>query len=110
MRQTELHLSDEDRDIIDGIRSKGQNNSCEVNRAHTVSCLDRGIPEAQSMYDLLALYAKPLCRNEPVICIDEKSLQLVGHSRQPLPIAPGCPAQRGLRVHPQRNDQPVRRS
>ncbi|NDP48588.1 MAG: hypothetical protein GZ085_09425 [Sulfuriferula multivorans] len=33
------------------------------------------------MYDLLALYAKPLCRREPVICIDEKSLQLIGHKR-----------------------------
>lgn len=43
------------------------------------------------MYDLLALYAQPLCRNEPVICIDEKSLQLIGHSRQRLPIAPGAP-------------------
>jgi hypothetical protein len=39
------------------------------------------------MYDLLALYAKPLCRDEPVICIDEKSLQLIGHSREPLPMA-----------------------
>ena len=44
------------------------------------------------MYDLLALYAKPLRAEEPVICIDEKSLQLIGHSRQPLPIAPGAPA------------------
>ena len=44
------------------------------------------------MYDLLALYAKPLRADEPVICIDEKSLQLIGHSRQPLPIAPGAPA------------------
>ena len=35
MRQTELHLSDEDRDIIDGIRTKGQNNSCEVNRVQS---------------------------------------------------------------------------
>lgn len=43
------------------------------------------------MYDLLALYAKPLCRDEPVVCIDEKSLQLIGHSRQALPIAPGAP-------------------
>ena len=43
------------------------------------------------MYDLLALYAKPLCPNEPVICIDEKSLQLIGHSRQPLPMAPHTP-------------------
>ena len=44
------------------------------------------------MYDLLTLYAKPLCRNEPVICIDEKSLQLIGHSRQPLPMAPHAPS------------------
>ena len=43
------------------------------------------------MYDLLALYAKPLCHDEPVICIDEKSLQLIGHSRQPLPMAPHVP-------------------
>lgn len=54
MRQTELHLRDEDRAIIDGIRTKGQNNSREVNRAHTLSCLDRGIPEAQIM-DVLGI-------------------------------------------------------
>lgn len=39
------------------------------------------------MYHLLTLYAKPLRRNEPVICIDEKSLQLLEHSRQPLSMA-----------------------
>ena len=44
------------------------------------------------MYDLLALYAKPLRADEPVICIDEKSLQLIGHSRQCLTMAPGAPA------------------
>ena len=38
------------------------------------------------MYDLLALYANPLRADEPVICIDEKSLQLLGHSREPLPM------------------------
>jgi transposase len=43
------------------------------------------------MYDLLALYAKPFCPHEPVICIDEKSLQLIGHRRQPLPMAPHAP-------------------
>jgi hypothetical protein len=43
------------------------------------------------MYDLLTLYAKPLCHKEPVICIDEKSLQLIGHSRQSLPMAPHTP-------------------
>ena len=44
------------------------------------------------MYALLALYAKPLCPDEPVVCIDEKSLQLLGHSREPLPLGPGSPA------------------
>ena len=44
------------------------------------------------MYKLLALYAKPLRCDEPVICIDENSLQLIAHSREPLPIAPGAPA------------------
>ena len=37
------------------------------------------------MYDLLALYAQPLRPDEPVICIDEKSLQLIAHSRPPVP-------------------------
>lgn len=49
MRQTELHLTDEDRSLIDAIRSKGLHQSREVNRAHVLSCLDRGIPEAQIM-------------------------------------------------------------
>jgi hypothetical protein len=41
------------------------------------------------MYELLALYAKPFDAHEPVVCIDEKSLQLLGHSRTPLPMSPG---------------------
>ncbi|MBK7614149.1 MAG: helix-turn-helix domain-containing protein [Vitreoscilla sp.] len=49
MRQTELHLTDEDRSVIDEIRSKGVHSSREVNRAHVLSCLDRGLPEAQIM-------------------------------------------------------------
>ena len=49
MRQTELHLSEEDRAVIDEIRSKGVHSSREVNRAHVLSCLDRGIPEPQIM-------------------------------------------------------------
>jgi hypothetical protein len=47
MRQTELHLSDEDRLAVEEIRSKGVHHSREINRAHVLSCLDRGIPEAQ---------------------------------------------------------------
>ena len=47
MRQTELHLSDADRSRVEEIRSKGVHHSREVNRAHVLSCLDRGIAEAQ---------------------------------------------------------------
>ena len=49
MRQTELKLSEEDRSVIEGIRSKGRHQAREVNRAHVLSCLDRGISEAQIM-------------------------------------------------------------
>ena len=44
----------------------------------------------QRMYALLELYARPLSRTEPVICIDEKSLQLLGHSRTPLRMTQGA--------------------
>ena len=49
MRQTPLNLSEEDRSVIDEIRSKGLHQTREVNRAHVLSCLDRGIPESQIM-------------------------------------------------------------
>jgi Homeodomain-like domain len=49
MRQTEMHLTDEDRSTIDEIRSKGVHQAREINRAHVLSCLDRGIPETQIM-------------------------------------------------------------
>ena len=49
MRQTQMHLSEEARSVIDGIRAKGLHQSREVNRAHILSCLDRGIPESQIM-------------------------------------------------------------
>ena len=43
----------------------------------------------QRMYNLLDLYARPFRREEPVICIDEKSKQLLKDSREPLPMRPG---------------------
>ena len=49
MRQTELKLRKEDRSVLEGIRSKGLHQAREVNRAHVLSCLDRGIPESQIM-------------------------------------------------------------
>ena len=49
MRQTELHLTDEGRELIESYRAKGLHHAREVNRAHILSALDRGIPEAQIM-------------------------------------------------------------
>jgi len=45
------------------------------------------------MYDLLELYARPWRADEPVVCIDEKSKQLLHDSRPGLPMTPGKPAQ-----------------
>lgn len=49
MRQTELHLIDEERDLIEAYRAKGLHHAREVNRAHILSALDRGVPEVQIM-------------------------------------------------------------
>ena len=49
MRQTELHLTDEDRELIESFRTKGLHQAREVNRAHILSALDRDVPEAQIM-------------------------------------------------------------
>jgi Homeodomain-like domain len=49
MRQTLLQLSEEDRLVVNEIRSKGLHQCREVNRAHVLSCLDQGVPEAQIM-------------------------------------------------------------
>lgn len=46
----------------------------------------------QRMYDLLALYAQPFRNQEPVVCVDEKSKQLLQDTRAPLPGQPGVPA------------------
>lgn len=43
----------------------------------------------QRMYDLLELYAQPYDAAEPVICLDEKSKQLLEQTRRPLTGGPG---------------------
>ena len=43
------------------------------------------------MYDVLDVYARPYREREPVICIDEKSKQLVRDSRTSLPMKAGAP-------------------
>jgi hypothetical protein len=44
-----MHLTDGDRELIESYRAKGLHHAREVNRAHILSALDRGIPEAQIM-------------------------------------------------------------
>ena len=49
MRRTVLRLSDTDRALIESCRAKGLRHAREVNRAHILSALDRGIAESQIM-------------------------------------------------------------
>lgn len=56
-------------------------------------CIGRLTEEYRSrMYDLLDLYARPYKKQEPVVCIDEKSKQLLRDTRGPIPLRPGVPA------------------
>ncbi|MEV7046149.1 hypothetical protein [Amycolatopsis sp. NPDC051061] len=41
------------------------------------------------MEDVLAVYARPYDPARPVVCMDEKLFQLLGHVRDPLPAKPG---------------------
>ncbi len=41
------------------------------------------------MEDVLALYEKPLSVEEPVVCVDEKSVSLQEEVREPVPLQPG---------------------
>lgn len=44
------------------------------------------------MYKLLALYARPYNEQYPVVCVDEKSKQLIEDVRNNIPLKPGSPA------------------
>ena len=41
------------------------------------------------MYGLLRTYARPYNAKEPLVCVDEKSKQLLRQTRSPLPLQPG---------------------
>jgi len=52
-------------------------------------CIAKITPEYRKrMYDLLDLYEKPYNPQEPVVCIDEKSKQLIAENRTPIPMKP----------------------
>src|SRR4051812_15819585 len=44
---------------------------------------------AAAMEDVLAVYARPGNPARPVVCMDEKPYQLLGHARDPIPAAAG---------------------
>jgi transposase len=44
------------------------------------------------MEDVLEVYQRPYDRNRPQVCMDEASKQLLGETRDPMPMAPGQPA------------------
>lgn len=44
------------------------------------------------MEDVLDVYARPRDPQVPVVCMDEKPYQLLGHAREPIPAAPGSDA------------------
>lgn len=45
----------------------------------------------ERMMDILEVYERSYNSLEPVICLDEKSIQLLAHTREPLPVKPGTP-------------------
>lgn len=56
-------------------------------------CLGKMTTEfRQRMYDVLDLYKQPYDASEPVVCLDEKSKQLLEQTRRPLASKPGAPA------------------
>ena len=46
------------------------------------------------MEEVLAVYEKPLCEREPVVCMDEKPVVLHQDTRSPVPMKPGRAARR----------------
>jgi len=48
----------------------------------------------EAMNDVLTLYEKPYQSDEPVVCFDEKSLQLLAEKREPRPMRQGMPFRR----------------
>jgi hypothetical protein len=55
-------------------------------------CIAEITPEYRKrMYKLLALYARSYNKQYPVVCMDEKSKQLIEDVRESMPLKPGSP-------------------
>jgi hypothetical protein len=52
-------------------------------------CIGKLTPKyRRRMYDVLDLYQRPYDPHEPVICVDEKSKQLLADTRVPISMTP----------------------
>jgi DDE superfamily endonuclease len=55
-------------------------------------CIGKLTPEYRArMYDVIDLYHRPYNPEEPVICVDEKSKQLLAETRPAIALKPGSP-------------------
>jgi hypothetical protein len=94
MRQTELHLSSKDRRLVSEFRAKGLRHVREVNRAHILAALDRGVTEALIM-DVLGVGRTAIWRTRKAYL--EGGLQLALYDVQ----RPGKPRRYGTNVEAQ---------
>lgn len=67
MQQTKLVLTPEDREKLQGFRSKGFHHAREVNRAHILLALDRKIPEV-TIQMMLGVGRTALWRTRSAYC------------------------------------------
>lgn len=94
MRQTELHLSSKDRRLVSEVRANGLRPVREVNRAHILAALDRGVSESQIM-GVLGVGRTAIWRTRRAYI--EGGLQLALHDVQ----RPGKPRRYGTEVEAQ---------
>jgi transposase len=94
MRQTELHLSSKDRRVVSEVRAQGLRSVREVNRAHILAALDRGVSEAQIM-GVLGVGRTAIWRTRRAYL--EGGLELALHDVQ----RPGKPRRYGTEIEAQ---------
>jgi hypothetical protein len=94
MRQTELHLSGKERRVLSEVRAKGLRHVREVNRAHILAALDRGVTEAVIM-DVLGVGRTAIWRTRKAFLEGGLEFALSDEQR------PGKPRQYGPEVEAQ---------
>src|SRR5712692_728335 len=85
-------------EIVDGISHETVRQTLKKNELKPWLKEQYCLPEQPSgefiyhMEDVLDVYTRPYDPRRPQVCLDETSVQLVGETRTPVPMAPGRPA------------------